>query len=127
MYVVECRDKSWYCGISTDPERRLKEHNEGSRGAKYTRSRRPTNLVFIQKCNSKSDALKKEAAFKKLTRKKKLEYMCDVIEEEVLAQIAKMEEMNKGNNSIQDTSDPDNNTGQRVTSSNEQENGRKAD
>ena len=53
--------------------------------------------------------------------------MCDVIEEEVLAQIAKMEEMNKGNNSIQDTSDPDNNTGQRVTSSNEQENGRKAD
>ncbi len=111
MYVVECRDQSWYCGISTNPERRLKEHNEGSKGAKYTRSRRPTTLMFIQECKSKSDALKKEAAFKKLTRNKKLEYMCNVIEEEMLAQIAKVEKMENHDCAIQHTTDPNNVSG----------------
>ena len=100
MYVVECRDRSWYCGISTDPDRRIKEHNETKKGAKYTRSRRPCKLLFTQVCESRSDALKKEAAFKKLTRDKKLEYMCDAIEKEMLAQIAKMEEMQAGNTPV---------------------------
>ena len=75
MYVVECHDKSFYCGISTNPERRLKEHNERKKAAKYTRSRRPVKLLFIQKCGTRSNALKKEAAFKKLSRKKKEIYI----------------------------------------------------
>ena len=93
MYVLQCDDKnqSYYCGISTDPQRRLKEHNQSKKGAKYTRSRRPVRLMFVQECESKSDALKKEAAFKKLSRSQKLVYMCDVIEAGMLAQAAASE------------------------------------
>ena len=110
MYVLYCRDDSLYCGVSTDPDRRLKEHNESSRGAKYTRSRRPCKLLFIQECKTKSDAYKKEAAFKKLRKPQKYVYMCDVIEEELLAQIAKMEEVNNTNDTIQDTCDTSDDT-----------------
>ena len=101
MYVVQCGDhtQSYYCGITTDPERRVKEHNESKKGAKYTRSRRPVRLMFTQKCESRSDALKKEAAFKKLTRDKKLQYMVEYIEEEMLAQITKAKEMEAMQNS----------------------------
>ena len=101
MYVVQCGDhtQSYYCGITTDPERRVKEHNESKKGAKYTRSRRPVRLMFTQKCESRSDALKKEAAFKKLSRDKKLQYMVEHIEEEMLAQITKAKEMEAMKNS----------------------------
>jgi len=102
MYVLRCSDDSLYCGVSTDPTRRLKEHNESARGAKYTRSRRPCKLLFTQECKSKSDAYKKEAAFKKLRKLQKYEYMCQVIDEEMLAQIAQVEKMNKSNDAIND-------------------------
>ena len=102
MYVLRCRDDSLYCGVSTDPTRRLKEHNESTRGAKYTRSRRPCTILFVQACESKSDAYKKEAAFKKLRKLQKYEYMCEVIEEDMLAQIAQVEKMNKSNNTVDD-------------------------
>ena len=113
MYVVQCGDhtQSLYCGISTDPDRRLKEHNESKRGAKYTRSRRPVRLMFVQFCGSKSAALKKEAAFKKLTRTKKLMYMCEAIEQETLLQLAKVEKMKvveTSDSTIQNTTGPDN-------------------
>ena len=111
MYVVQCGDhtQSYYCGISTDPDRRLKEHNESKKGAKYTRSRRPVRLMFVEECGSRSTALKKEAAFKKLTRSKKLKYMVEHIEEQMLLQIAnapKMKEMDDGNSAVQDDSKP---------------------
>ena len=75
MYVVECADGSFYAGITTNIKRRLLEHNFGTKGAKYTRSRRPVNLVFSTECESHSDALKKEYRFKKLTRKRKIEFL----------------------------------------------------
>lgn len=113
MYVVQCGDhtESYYCGISTDPDRRLKEHNESKRGAKYTRSRRPVRLVFTQECESKSDALKKEAAFKKLTRSQKLKYMCDYIEEQVALQVAnspQVKEVKNGDANIETDCKPRN-------------------
>ena len=116
MYVVQCGDhtQSLYCGISTDPDRRLKEHNESKRGAKYTRSRRPVRLLFVQECGTRSEALKKEAAFKKLTRSKKLAYMCEAIEQETLLQLAKVkkvEVVETRNGTIQDTPTPDNDSG----------------
>ena len=46
VYIVECRDKSLYTGITTDVERRIKEHNEKKSGAKYTRSRRHVMIVY---------------------------------------------------------------------------------
>ena len=73
MYVVECADGTLYTGITTDISRRLNEHNYGSRGAKYTRSRRPVKLRLTHEYKGRSPALKAEYKFKKLTRKQKKE------------------------------------------------------
>ncbi len=73
LYVVECQDGTLYTGISTDPERRTRQHNGLlSGGAKYTRARRPVFLVYTEEFASKSEALKAEHAFKRLNREQKL-------------------------------------------------------
>lgn len=71
VYIVECKDGTLYTGWTTDAERRVRIHNLGQ-GAKYTRSRRPVTLVYLEKIGEKSDALKREAAIKKLRRPQKL-------------------------------------------------------
>ena len=71
LYVVRCSDGSLYTGVTNNLKRRILEHNYGMRGAKYTRSRRPVEVVYEEGCTSHSDALKKEWAFKKLTKAKK--------------------------------------------------------
>lgn len=53
--------------------RRLKEHNEGKAGAKYTRAKRPVNLVYYEGYETKEEAMRREYAIKQLTRKEKLE------------------------------------------------------
>jgi putative endonuclease len=73
LYVVECADGTLYTGITTSIQRRLNEHNFGSRGAKYTRSRRPVKLMLTEEHAGHSSALKAEYRFKKLTRKQKKE------------------------------------------------------
>ena len=70
-YIVECSDGSYYTGWSSDPQRRLREHNRGS-GARYTRGRRPVRLVYVEELPDKSAALKRERAIKALSRSKKL-------------------------------------------------------
>ena len=76
MYVVLCFDNSFYCGITTNLEKRLKQHNGAIKGgAKYTRSRRPCKYIYKEAAQNRSDALKKEAAFKKLSRKQKEKYI----------------------------------------------------
>lgn len=72
MYVLECRDNSLYTGYSTDVNKRVATHNAG-KGAKYTRAKRPVELIYLEVFNSKNEAMSAEANFKKLTRKKKLE------------------------------------------------------
>jgi len=72
--VLVCRDDSLYCGISVDVNQRLEKHNAG-KGAKYTRSRRPCRLFAIWPADSQSDALRKEAAFKRLRRSQKFLYL----------------------------------------------------
>ena len=71
LYVVRCSDGSLYAGITRNLKRRILEHNYGMKGAKYTRSRRPVRVVHKEDCNSHSDALKKEWAFKKFSKAKK--------------------------------------------------------
>ena len=71
VYLVRCSDKSLYCGISNDYRDRLIEHNSG-KGAKYTRSRRPVELVGISPEMTKSEALKLEYCIKQLPADKKL-------------------------------------------------------
>lgn len=75
LYVVECADGSLYTGITTDISRRIYEHNNTKKGAKYTRSRRPVRLVHNTKFCDRSQAAKAEAVFKKLSRKEKLNHV----------------------------------------------------
>jgi putative endonuclease len=69
--MLECSDGSIYTGYTTDPARRLAEHNAG-RAARYTRARRPVRLVFLEQLKSRSRALSREARVKRLDRKRKL-------------------------------------------------------
>ena len=71
VYVVRCVDGSLYTGISTDVPARIAAHNAG-RGARYTRSRRPVELVHTERKKSQSTALKREAAIKAWPRERKL-------------------------------------------------------
>lgn len=72
MYVVRCRDGSLYTGIARNVATRIREHNgEGTKGAKYTRSRRPVTLAFTKRCKDKGWALKREYAFKQLSKVEK--------------------------------------------------------
>lgn len=73
-YVLECSDNSYYSGSSTDLSRRLKEHNQG-KGAKYTRSRLPVRIIYHEGYPDRSSAQKAEAAFKKLSRKQKEQFI----------------------------------------------------
>lgn len=71
VYLLECGDASLYTGITTDPERRLKEHKEG-KGAHYTRSRGARSFAYIEEQPNRSAAQKREAEIKKWERSKKL-------------------------------------------------------
>jgi predicted GIY-YIG superfamily endonuclease len=67
VYLARCRDGTLYTGITTDPERRLAEHNAGS-GAAYTRSRLPVVFVYWETVADRSSALRREHAIKRLGR-----------------------------------------------------------
>ncbi len=73
-YILRCSDGSLYCGYTDNPEKRVRVHNEG-KGAKYTRSRRPVELVYREMFLEKRDALKREREIKKLTRAEKLKLL----------------------------------------------------
>jgi len=75
LYILECSDQTLYAGITTDLDRRVKEHNLTSLGAKYTRGRRPVKLVYSKKFTGRSAASKEESRIKKLSRLEKLEIM----------------------------------------------------
>lgn len=69
-YILECKDHTLYTGWTNDIEKRLKAHNEGN-GAKYTKSRRPVKLVYLEEFETKEAAMKREYAIKHMTREKK--------------------------------------------------------
>jgi putative endonuclease len=69
-YIVQCADGTYYTGWTTNPERRVQEHNEG-RGARYTRSRRPVRLVYVETCSDKRAAMRRENAIKRLSHLEK--------------------------------------------------------
>tara|TARA_R110000765_G_scaffold352154_1_gene442057 strand:- start:164 stop:418 length:255 start_codon:yes stop_codon:yes gene_type:complete len=71
LYVLQCSDGTYYTGVTTDVGRRLNEHNVSSRGAKYTKSRRPVELICWTTFDDRSTAQKAEYKFKSLTRKQK--------------------------------------------------------
>ncbi len=78
VYVLRCADSTLYTGITTDTARRVQEHNAGAPlGARYTRSRRPVTLVYVESVSSRTLAAQRELAIKKLDRRRKLE-LCAV-------------------------------------------------
>ena len=71
-YIVRCKDDTFYCGWTNNLEKRIESHNSGT-GSKYTRTRRPVELVYYEVFNTKEEAMSREYAIKQLTRKQKLE------------------------------------------------------
>lgn len=69
-YIVKCKDGSFYTGWTNDIEKRIEAHNAG-KGAKYTKSRRPVELVHLEEFPTKEEAMKREYAIKHMTRKMK--------------------------------------------------------
>jgi len=70
VYLLRCADGSLYAGSTTDVDARARAHNDG-RGARYTSGRRPVVVVYVEGCGSKSAALRREHALKRLTRREK--------------------------------------------------------
>ncbi len=70
-YILRCSDNTLYTGYTTDLERRLWEHNNSAKGAKYTKSRRPCELVYHEAFDNKPDAMRREIEIKKLKKQEK--------------------------------------------------------
>lgn len=75
IYILKCNDGTLYTGSTNDIEKRIVVHNEGKTGAKYTKARRPVELVYQEQFETKSEALKREHAIKQLTRIEKLKLL----------------------------------------------------
>ena len=71
-YIVKCSDGTFYTGWTNDLPRRMEAHNQG-RGAKYTKARRPVTLIYYEAFETKEEAMKREYAIKRLSRKEKEE------------------------------------------------------
>ncbi|HEV3155043.1 MAG TPA: GIY-YIG nuclease family protein [Candidatus Baltobacteraceae bacterium] len=71
VYIVECRDASYYIGITNDAERRVAEHNQGIDPHCYTFSRRPVKLVYTSEFRDPNEAIRFEKQIKGWSRKKK--------------------------------------------------------
>lgn len=71
VYILQCKNRSLYTGITNNLERRFKEHKSG-KGGKFTHAFKVSKLLHSEPCNSKNEALKREAQIKSWTRKEKL-------------------------------------------------------
>lgn len=72
VYILKCSDDTLYTGITTDLKRRVYEHNNSPKSAKYTRIRRPLELIYFECCDDRSSASKREVEIKQLSRIEKL-------------------------------------------------------
>ena len=78
VYIVRCVDDSLYTGVATDVTRRVQEHNADDRlGARYTRARRPVQLVYSEVCRDRSQAQRREYAIRRLNRVQKESLLLD--------------------------------------------------
>lgn len=76
-YILKCADDTLYCGWTNHLEKRLSAHNQG-KGAKYTKARRPVVLAYWEEFSTKEEAMRREAAIKKLSRRDKLKLMGEI-------------------------------------------------
>ena len=75
-YIVECADGTYYTGWAIDPEKRVKVHNSG-RGARYTKTRLPVKLVYVEEQPDRKSAMKREIAIKRLGRDRKMKLIAN--------------------------------------------------
>ncbi len=68
VYILKCNDNSLYTGVTTNLSRRLQEHNSADSTTRYTRGRQPVVLVYKESATSRSDACRREAEIKRLTK-----------------------------------------------------------
>jgi putative endonuclease len=87
-YILECSDGTLYTGWTTDPPRRERQHNAG-RGARYTSTRRPVKMVYLEELPDRTSALKRELAIKAMPRSRKLKLVGEDIQVNMLAQLLK--------------------------------------
>jgi putative endonuclease len=73
-YILECADGTYYTGWTMDPQRRLTQHNKGT-ASRYTRSRLPVKMVYLEPQTDRRSAMKRERAIKKMTRSRKQKLM----------------------------------------------------
>ena len=76
VYILKCADDTLYCGWTTDPDARLRAHNSG-RGAKYTWSRLPVEMVYLEEFEDKHEALSREWHIKRMSREEKMELILE--------------------------------------------------
>lgn len=72
VYILKCADETLYVGSTNDLEKRLHQHNHLKSGAHYTKIRRPVSLAYSENCKNFSEARKREADLKRLTRRQKI-------------------------------------------------------
>lgn len=94
-YIVRCADGTYYTGWTNNPVKRLADHNRGA-GAKYTKPRRPVELVYLERFETKEQAMSREAGIKRLSRKEKEA----LIQEYAAQQKAGKKEEKNGNDQI---------------------------
>ncbi|MCK6569026.1 MAG: hypothetical protein DCC59_14805 [Chloroflexi bacterium] len=70
-YILECSDGTFYTGWTNDPERRTAQHNKG-KGARYTKTRRPVKMVYLEEQLDRKSAMKRELAIKRMKRGDKM-------------------------------------------------------
>jgi len=70
LYILRCRNNTFYTGVTKDLERRLKMHNDG-KASRYTRARRPVKMIYQELCGTRVQALVRECQVKELSRKEK--------------------------------------------------------
>ena len=75
VYILKCSDSTFYTGITTNLDRRVKEHNTSKVGAKYTKARRPVKLIYSKEFENRSEASIEESRIKKLNRLEKLNFI----------------------------------------------------
>lgn len=71
VYILQCGDSTLYTGITTEPQRRLEQHNSG-KASRYTRARLPVKLLYSETRSNRTEAQKREYEIKQLTRREKL-------------------------------------------------------
>ncbi|MDO8626414.1 MAG: GIY-YIG nuclease family protein [Candidatus Magasanikbacteria bacterium] len=75
VYILQCADGTLYTGCTNNLEKRLRAHNSGKAGAKYTKGRRPVKLIYKEVYNTLATGRKREAEIKRLTRPEKMSFL----------------------------------------------------